>query len=271
MDGASPPGLSGSSDAVSENDPQRQNRPTAREIHDRAVADGRSELERPLTALGVSGLASGVLMGLSGLGVAELLAAGAPHAVAMLLYPLGFIAVIIGRAQLFTENTLYPVIVSLHDRRAIAPTLRLWGVVLAANIVGTLTFALLAMETGAAKDKAVGELAKLGVQATTAPFWDLFFSAVVGGWLVALAAWLVLASDATIGRIVVIFLLTYLIGVGSFEHVIATSAELLSAVVEGERAVGEFWRWFAAALTGNVVGGVVIVTLLNHGQVVSEH
>lgn len=259
---------------MADDDAQRANRPTAREIHERAIADGRSELERRSAGLALSGLASGVLMGLSGLGVAELLAAlgtsGPARAAAMLLYPVGFIAVIIGRAQLFTENTLYPVVVSLHDRRAIAPTLRLWAVVLAGNVLGTLLFALLAMETGALKPDAVRELAKLGVEATGAGFWQLFFSAVVGGWLVALTAWLVLASDATSGRILVIFLLTYLIGLGSFEHVIATSAEVLSAVVEGDLAFSEFWRWFAAALIGNTVGGVVIVTLLNHGQVVAE-
>lgn len=246
------------------------NRPSAREIHDRARADGREELDRGLVALGVSGLASGILMGLSGLGVAELQAAGAVTPVAMLLYPLGFVAVIIGRAQLFTENTLYPVVVSLHDRSAIGRTLQLWAVVLTMNIVGTLLFALLAMESGALTDPAMGELSKLGTEAIAAPWWDLFFSAVIGGWLVALAAWLVLSAEATIGRVAVIFLATYLIGVGSFEHVVATSAEILSSVVNGDLGVGEFWRWFAAAALGNSAGGVVIVTLLNHGQVVSE-
>jgi formate/nitrite transporter FocA (FNT family) len=123
-------------------------RPKAHEIFENAAESGRDELSRSTRALAISGLAGGFTMGLTGMGVAIARAFLPPgptsEFISYMFYPLGFIAVIIGRAQLFTENTLYPVVLVLTDRRHIRNTLRLWGVVFAANVAGAFLFAALA-------------------------------------------------------------------------------------------------------------------------------
>ena len=115
--------------------------------------NAREELGRSTPALAFSGLAGGLTMGLTGLGVAIARAHLGPGSVqqllAMLLYPVGFVAVVIGRAQLFTENTLYPVVLVLDERKHVLNMLRLWGTVFFANIVGAFVFALLAVRSGA--------------------------------------------------------------------------------------------------------------------------
>jgi len=210
-------------------------------------------------------------MGLSGLGVALLLTlvgtSGTGKAVAYLAYPVGFIVVILGRLQLFTENTLFPVLPALSKPSLLGGTARLWGVVLAANLVGTTLFGLLVTKTPAVPSDAVAELAKIGVEQAAKPFWTLFWTAVVAGWLVALAAWLVTASTDSTSQVVVIFLVTYVIGIGKLAHSIAGSAEVVTALFAGEVGLGTSLSWHAAAVLGNVVGGVVIVALFNYGQV----
>ena len=244
---------------------------SAAEIFSRVETGAEEELERPLHNLALSAVAAGLTMGISGLAVAVLLHVlghdRIGESVAYLGYSLGFLIVIIGRQQLFTENTLFPVALVLAQRRYLARTARLWGIVLAGNVVGTLLFALLATRTPAISPAVAAELATLGADAATQPFWTIFWTGVVGGWLIALVAWLVTASTDTIGQVVMIVLVTYLVGVGHFAHSVAGSAEVLSAVLGGELPVTAFATWLTAAVLGNAAGGVIIVALFNYGQV----
>jgi formate-nitrite transporter family protein len=130
-------------------------------------------------------------MGLTGLGVARvraILGSGTgEELVSFLVYPIGFIAVIIGRAQLFTENTLYPVVRVLdedkHHRHNLVKTLRLWGgVVFSANVAGAFLFALLALKSGALSADIAAQLVTLGnlsVTGSAAHFFGAGWS--VGG------------------------------------------------------------------------------------------
>jgi formate-nitrite transporter family protein len=199
------------------------------------------EIDRALPALAFSGFAAGLSMGLSGLAVAAAFAAFHHGAwqdfVAFMLYPLGFIAVIVRRAQLFTENTLYPVVLLLTERRRdhLLKTIQLSVVVFCSNVVGTLLFAWLAVRSGALTHENVAELVALGEKAAAPSFGHVFWSGVIGGWLIALVAWLVEGSERTIGQVVIVWMLTFVVGLGAFAHCIA----------------------------------VVIVALLNYGQVVA--
>lgn len=244
---------------------------TAHEIFDAALENARSELKRSARKLAYSGVAGGVTMGLTGLGVASLRAANLQSSVQevlpYLIYPIGFIAVIIGRAQLFTENTLYPVILVLDERRHFLRTLRLWCVVFVSNIVGAAIFALLASRSSALRPDILGQLVRLGSEASGGTAAHLFWSGVIGGWLIALVAWTVTASHWTIGQLAMIYLLTFLVGIGQFAHCIAGSCEILSSVFAGAVPVLAYFRWLSLAAMGNICGGVLIVSLLNYGQV----
>jgi formate/nitrite transporter FocA (FNT family) len=238
------------------------------------VQTGEDELKRSSTGLALSGLGAGLGMGLTGLGSATILAVTGDgsrgHLLASLLYPMGFIAVILGRAQLYTENTLFPVILVLDRRRHVRNTLRLWAVVFTANVLGALLFALLAMKTTALPADVSSALAELGAQAVSGSFWHLFWAGVIGGWIIALMAWLVTAARFTIGQVVLVYLMTFVVGAAKLAHCIAGSSEALSAALAGRISPGSYLLWLAAATLGNTVGGVLMVSLLNYGQVIGS-
>jgi formate/nitrite transporter FocA (FNT family) len=252
----------------------RSTRRSAQEILEQVIENGHEELNRSTRALAFSGVAGGMTMGLTGLGVAiaqSALGEGQwQDFIAHMLYPLGFVAVIIGRAQLFTENTLYPVIIVLDERRRVRDMLRLWGAVFFSNVLGALLFAFLAVRTPSLMPGYKEALIKLGLAALGNTTAFIFFSGVIGGWIIALVAWIVSASHWTIGQVVIVWMLTFVVGIGHFAHCIATSGEILAAVCGGNAPVLSYLHWLLFATLGNIVGGVGIVSLLNYGQVRAE-
>jgi formate/nitrite transporter FocA (FNT family) len=244
---------------------------TAAQIFETAAKNGRDELERSTHGLAISGLAGGLVMGLTGLATAVVQTLlgrqGIGEFASFFFYPLGFIAVTLGRSQLFTENTLYPVLLVLRERRHVLNTLRLWAAVFLANVAGSLAFALLVMKTGALRADFQATLADLGKAATQRAPADLFWSGVMGGWLIALVAWSITAARDSIGEITITWFLTFIVGAAHFSHCIAGSCEGLAAVLAGVVGTGEYLRWLAVTTVGNVAGGVFLVSLLNFGQV----
>lgn len=245
-------------------------RPTAIQIYEQVARNARRELERSNSALALSGIVGGLTMGLTGLSVSAVMAqlgqSATAQFIAFLLYPMGFMAVILGRGQLFTENTLYPVALILAERRHVLSTARLWLIVWSCNVAGALLFALLCARTKALQPDILASLAQLGYVAATPSAKHIFWSAVVGGWIIALVAWLVSGSHSITGSVALIWSLTFIVGLGRFAHCIAGSGEILSAVLYHKLTVLAFFRWLGLATGGNVVGGVVLVTLLEYGQ-----
>ena len=246
-------------------------RPTANEIYEQVSRNARHELDRSVVGLSISGLAGGITMGLTALSTSIVIAqlGQSPPAkfIADLLYPIGFIAVILGRAQLFTENTLYPVALMLAERRHGWKTLRLWVIVLPSNVLGAFFFALLAVRTGALRPEVVAAMTHLGVEAVGFTTSHVFWSGVIGGWIIALVAWLVSGSHSITGSVMLIGLLTFVVGLGGFAHCIATSGEILAAILDHQLTFARYFAWLAPATLGNICGGVLLVTLLEYGQV----
>jgi formate-nitrite transporter family protein len=246
-------------------------RPTAVDIYEQVSRNARRELQRPAKALAISGIVGGLTMGLTGLSVSvigSMLGNSAlAQFVALLFYPIGFMAVILGRGQLFTENTLYPVALILAERRHFLSTARLWAIVFPANVAGAFLFALLAARTKALQPDQLHFLVQLGAQAAAPSMRHIFWSGVVGGWMIAMVAWLVSGSHSITGSVAVIWALTFIVGVGHFAHCIATSGEILVAVLSHGVSAAGYFQWLTMATSGNIVGGVVLVTLLEYGQV----
>jgi formate/nitrite transporter FocA (FNT family) len=246
-------------------------RRSAHQIFEEVTHNAREELSRGTVPLLFSGLAGGISMGLTGLGVALAISylGDSPTAqfIAFAFYPIGFIVVIIGRAQLFTENTLYPVVLILDEHKHVLNTLRLWGAVFVSNVAGAMFVGWLLMRTGALSHNFADALAGLGLNAAEGHFTLIFAKGVIGGWLIALVAWMVTASHWTIGQVVVTWFLTFIVGAGHFSHCIASSAEIVAAVMSGHLHFVNYFQWLLPATLGNIVGGVVIVSLLNYGQV----
>ena len=263
---------SGSESSDSDSGQKGLDRPSAKEIYEQVASNAREELKRSTVSLAISGFAGGVFMGLSALGTALTLgmfgSSPVTQFVAKMFYPIGFIVVILGRAQLFTENTLYPVALVLSEKRELWNTIRLWCTVLPANVLGALAFAALASRTSALPPSALNALTQLGLEAVHASPSTVFWSAVTAGWIIATAAWLVSGSHSISGSILILWLLTFVVGLGSFAHCIATSGEILAAVLTGKIGVLPYLGWLGLALAGNVCGGVGMVTVLEYGQVI---
>jgi formate-nitrite transporter family protein len=246
---------------------------TAKVVHEAIRLEGTEELERPSSSIAWSGLAAGLTMGTSMLGQA-LLTAGLPDASWRVLltsfgYTLGFIFVTMGRQQLFTETTLTVMLPVLQRTHGLADVARYWSIVFAANILGTLLFALAATIPHLFPPQAVHAFTELGAKAVEPGFAAVLMKAVIAGWLIALMVWLMPAAASA--KILVIVAVTWLIAAGEFSHVIAGSSEAAFAAMQG--AVG--WQQYVVgfllpALIGNSIGGVVFVALLNHAQVKEE-
>ena len=264
------------SQQATEEGKQRQQRnlarPSAEEIYKQVATNAREELKRSSVALAISGFAGGMFMGLTALGTAVALAmlghTNGAVMISRMFYPLGFIVVIVGRAQLFTENTLYPVALVLTEKRYFWHTLRLWAVVLPSNVLGAFAFASLVSLTPALNPNFLAELSRLGMDAIANPSPTVFWSGVMGGWIIALAAWLVSGSHSITGSVMIIWMLTFIVGLGNFAHCIATSGEILVAVLTHHAAWSSYPRWFGPAVLGNICGGVGMVTLLEYGQAI---
>jgi formate/nitrite transporter FocA (FNT family) len=245
-------------------------RPTANQIFEQVSRNARRELSRPSLALAISGVVGGLTMGLTALSVsavtAELGHNASAQFIAYLFYPLGFVAVILGRGQLFTENTLYPVALILAERRYFLETLRLWAIVFASNIAGAVLFATLCARTRALEPNTLAAMMQYGAAAAELPMAHIFWSGVVGGWIIALVAWLVSGSHSITGSVALIWSLTFIVGLGHFAHCIAGSGEILSAVFSHKLTAAVYLKWLGAAASGNVTGGVILVTLLEYGQ-----
>jgi formate/nitrite transporter FocA (FNT family) len=250
---------------------QESSRLSAQEIFEEVKKSGREELARPTSGLLFSGFVAGMGMGLTGLAVALALSylGNSPTAqfISFCFYPIGFIVTIVGRAQLFTENTLFPVALVLDERGHMLNTLRLWAAVFVSNVAGAVFFGWLVMKTGALPINFADALAGLGLDAVQGHFTLIFAKGVLGGWLIALVAWMVTASHWTTGQVMIIWLLTFIVGAGHFSHSIASSAEIVAAIMAGHIHFSNYFQWLLPATLGNIVGGVFIVSVLNYGQV----
>jgi len=208
--------------------------------------------------------------------VAEgLLAAHLPDAawrplISKLGYSVGFLMVILGRQQLYTENTLTVILPLLLRKNAstLASVGRLWGVVLLSNLVGAYLFALCIGKVAVFDPHVQQTLIRVSQEGSGAGFWVVLTRAFFAGWLIALMVWLLPGAESS--RVAIIIIITYLIGLGGFHHIIAGSNKNFFLVVNGLESWGFYFsRFFLPTLFGNVIGGVSLVAFLNHAQVVA--
>lgn len=248
---------------------------TTDEIFRRILATADEEFSVSTRLLFLSGLAAGLAMSLSLLGVASIAGLRPPGQdglVAALLYPLGFVFVALGRYQLFTENTLTPVTLVLTRIASIPRLLRIWGVVLGANLLGTALAALFFARTGVLAPEVAEAAAALGRHLVEMPWSDLFTKGILAGWLVAGMVWLNHAVREASARLLIVFLLMYTVGAAKLAHCIVGSAEVLYLVFLGEASVwGFLWGFLVPAVLGNTLGGVLLVATLNYAQTRDDH
>jgi formate/nitrite transporter FocA (FNT family) len=186
-------------------------------------------------------------------------------------YPVGFLMVVLSRQQLFTENTI-TVVVPLLARpgwRKLACTARMWGIVLVCNLVGTALFTLFVGLTRAVPDGIRAAMLEVSRAAVLHPPLELGLGAVVAGYLMAAMVWLVTSAGSA--QVAIVTLMTYLIAIGGFGHIVAGTAESVLLVTDGQLSwIGAATAFGLPVLLGNIVGGTLLFALLSHAQVMHE-
>ncbi len=245
-------------------------------LHETVREEGERELKRPSKALALSGLAAGLSMGFSlvfqGLLHAYLPAAPWRPLVDNLGYSVGFVIVVLGRQQLFTENTLTAMLpLFTHpDWHTFFKVARLWVVILVANLVGALLFATIIARTAIFPPDIQQAFTQVAQHSMRGDFGLTVLRGIFAGWLIALMVWLLPATEGT--KLHIIIILTYLVALGSFSHIIAGSVDVLYLVNTGAVSWGGYFLSFMLpTLIGNIIGGVSLVAALNFGQVAADN
>ena len=236
---------------------------------------GDEEMERPATSLWWSGVAAGVSMSFSLLAQSALEArlpdTGWKSLVTDAGYTVGFLMVVLGRQQLFTESTITVVLPVLKDFTAknVFNMARLWAIVLAANLVGVLFAAVFWRFTPAMPDEFYPAALKLSAALIHLGWWETLLRAIGAGFLVASMVWMIPTAESS--KFAVIALMTYLLSVAGFTHIIAGSMEAYMLALFGQ------WTWWQAivdfmipTLIGNIIGGTALFAAISYAQVMKE-
>lgn len=250
-------------------------RPRAAVVYEIIRAEGEAELIRPVSALWWSGVAAGISIGLSFLTEAAL-AAHLPASdwrpiIAKLGYAVGFLIVILGRQQLFTENVLTAVLPVIYRRKLdwLIRMLRLWGIVLAANVVGCLVFALSLWSLPIVDERVAIELGEVVTRLMSNTPIEMFAKGIGAGWIIAALVWILASHEDT--HFFIIGLLTYLIALFGFTHIVAGTVEALYGVLTGITTLSHALSgFFLPTLAGNVFGGTALFSVLSYAQVREE-
>ncbi|MEZ3166498.1 formate/nitrite transporter family protein [Halorubrum ejinorense] len=249
------------------------------EVFQRIIAAADEEVTSGSRELFFSGLAAGLAITITFMLYASLTAATDSHPIlSVLLYPLGFIYIIIGGYQLYTENTLPPVALTLERLASVPTLLRHWLIVLAGNFTGGAIGALVLSYGGVFSGDTVAAATYISSSGFDVPFWPLFFKAAMAGLIVAGVVWVGFASTDSFTRLAVVYLAFLAIPLGNLYHVVVSFTEVLYLIFaeslgQYSGAVGLYdglVGFVLPVLLGNTLGGIVLVTLVNYFQTSEE-
>ena len=249
--------------------------PRAAVLHEIIRTQGNQELERSVAALWWSALAAGLTMGLSLMGMG-LLNSHLPDGegfkvIASFGYCAGFLAVILARQQLFTENTLTAVlpIMSKPTPGNFARLFRLWSIVLVGNLCGTLLVAYVMLHLPIFDTKTDLAFLDIGRKVMENDASKMFAKGIISGWMIATMVWMIPSMESA--KMWIIILITYFMALGDFTHIVVGSVEVSYLVFAGELPWKDYWLVFAGpTLVGNIIGGSFIFALISHAQIRSE-
>ncbi|WP_434561847.1 formate/nitrite transporter family protein [Pseudomonas sp. D2-30] len=261
--------------AEEQHEVDRNQPPRAAVLHEIIRTQGDQELERSVAALWWSALAAGLTMGLSLMAMGLLNSRLPDHegfkVIASLGYCAGFLAVILARQQLFTENTLTAVlpIMSKPTLGNFGRLFRLWSVVLVGNLCGTLLVAYVMLHLPIFDQRTDLAFLDIGRKVMENDTGQMFAKGIISGWMIATMVWMIPSMESA--KMWIIVLITYLMALGDFTHIVVGSAEVSYLVFAGQLSWEDFWMVFAApTLAGNIIGGSFIFALISHAQVRSE-
>ncbi|HEV2811098.1 MAG TPA: formate/nitrite transporter family protein [Acidimicrobiales bacterium] len=250
--------------------------PTPEEIYERSKQEGRRRLSMSGLDLVSTGFIAGftIVFGVVGLGVVEsLVEPAAGRALAQLAgalaFAIGLVFLVVGRSELFTENFFDPVAAAISERgrKVWLLVARLWVVILVLNMVGAAVLAAVFTVDGALPEGAPEALSMVAEEIAAKSGVATFARAVAAGALITLLSYLLQGVDSVLGRITVAYMVGFFVALGPFDHVVVSAAHLLLGVwFDGHVGYGDVLLNMAISTPGNLVGGVVLVTLTHAAQ-----
>lgn len=191
------------------------------------------------------------------------------HVLLAMAYPLGFVFVIIGKSELFTEHTTLAVIPVLNRNVSLKKLMVLWGIVYGGNLLGGYVFGyILSILPGRMEILDPDSFEILAKKLTDYPWSIILGSGILAGWLMGLLSWLITSARETISRILLVGLITTVIGIGGLHHSIVGSIEVFTAVLTSQAiTLTDYFTVQLWATVGNIVGGVVFVAFIKFSHV----
>jgi formate/nitrite transporter FocA (FNT family) len=234
--------------------------PEIEEAFDRLVEEGHDRLQRPMVSLVATGLLGGVDLGFGVLGYLFVEEATGSKLLGALTFSIGFVALLLARSELFTENFLVPVLSAVARPGQWRQLIRLWVVTLAANLVGGVTISSItvaALPRLDATATATGQhYADLGVS------WRSFWLGVLAGGVITLMTRMQHASDDLLVKLIPAIGMPFLLVGGQLFHSVVDSVFMFAGLTTGHAPYS--WGDWAGALGwsafGNLVGGLGLVT-----------
>ena len=179
--------------------------------------------------------------------------------------------VILARQQLFTETTITVVLPLLADfsRKNLWHMARMWGLVLGANLAGTLLAALFCSFTPVLEPSLRQAMLEVSLHTLGHGWFEMLVRGISAGFLIAVLVWLMPSAEGAEFQMTVV--LTYLIAIGGFQHIVAGSMEAFMLALAGERSVAQVvFGFLLPVLIGNILGGTALFAMLSYAQVMNE-
>ena len=237
--------------------------------------EGEEELARPVSSLFLSGLSAGLAIFLSVIAIGAIFGNMPNHAHYRLIesfgYTVGFVVVIFGRLQLFTENTITVIIPLLanYSHRRLRQTLLLWGVVFLANMIGVAIVSAVSVYTNLLPTGLADAIVAVSQEYINRSPTQFFMHGIPAGFIIAAIVWMLPSAESN--KFAIIVMLSYLIYLGDFTHVIAGAGEVFVMVFKTTISISDaVFKSIIPTLFGNIIGGTLLFSMLAYGQVREE-
>jgi formate-nitrite transporter family protein len=257
---------------------QPEEAPEPHEMFARTREEGERRLTRSRLELTTTSLVAGfdVVFGLIALSAATAamtphFGPSAAHFFGSLAFGIAFIFIVVGRSELFTENFLVPLTARRRGNLTRLKLAELWTISPVMNIVGGTALILVVSSKGVLPEGSAPALFDVAETVTELDHWSAFLSAIVGGALITAMTWMVEGVGTVGGRIVVAWAAGALLALAGLNHVIVVTLELIFGMRFGADITGgDVALNFAIAASGNMLGGVVFVTLTRTSQAIGS-
>ncbi len=246
-------------------DPDQEEPPIEQKLDDtfsRIVDQGEQRLGRDWSAMLATGLMAGLEVGIGILAMLVVIERTGSQMLGGVAFSVGFLALLLGHSELFTEGFLIPVTTTVAGRARWVDLLRFWAVTLVTNLIGGWVITWFAIQgfpqiRATAVKSASGFIdAGIGVRSLAL--------GVLAGAVITLMTRMQHGTESEPARIVASVASAFVLAGMPLFHSILDSLVIFAALHTGHTRFGylDWLGWLGWAVLWNMVGGIGLVTLL---------